>query len=217
MIKLNNVVFRYSKKDKNILDGVDACFEKGYLYAITGSSGAGKTTLLFTISGIERQQSGNVLIDGTEVDGGSIRRNRIAFVFQDYLLFPYMNAVDNIIAALDIHDPQNSNKIKVASDLLNELGIHDKEQVRKVKKLSGGEQQRVAIARALAIHSEYILADEPTGNLDDSTAKHIISIMKDIAHRENVCVIVVTHSEYVRKMADVSYELSNGHLHLLEK
>lgn len=92
--------------------------------------------MLFTISGIERQQSGNVLIDDTEVDGSSIRRNRIAFVFQNYLLFPYMNAVDNIIAALDIHDPQNSNKIKVASDLLNELGIHDKEQVRKVKRLS---------------------------------------------------------------------------------
>ena len=173
--------------------------------------------MLFTISGIERQQSGNVLIDDTEVDGSSIRRNRIAFVFQNYLLFPYMNAVDNIIAALDIHDPQNSNKIKVASVLLNELGIHDKEQVRKVKRLSGGEQQRVAIARALAIHSEYILADEPTGNLDDTTAKHIISIMRDIPHRENVCVTVVTHSEHVRKMADVSYELSNGHLHLLEK
>ena len=141
----------------------------------------------------------------------------MSIVFQSYNLINYLTALENVIVAMDIdnHSGKEKNKKKAkeyAKELLEKVGISGSKQTRYVNKLSGGEQQRVAIARALATSPDLILADEPTGNLDSKTGKEIIKILKDLATNENKCVIIVTHSKDVEKVADVKIKLENGKL-----
>ena len=217
MISLDHISFRYPKSEKNILDGAGAVFEKGKMYAITGPSGSGKSTLLSLIAGIEVPQEGEIRIDGSRIDRDAIRKHNIAFVFQNYMLFPYLNAVENVDLAVDIRVPKKAGCRKDTKELLTSLGIREQDLKRKVCKLSGGEQQRVGIARALALGAPYILADEPTGNLDRETAEKIIRLLGRITHRENKCLIVVTHSEAVRDSADEAFALVDGRLLRQEK
>lgn len=217
MISLNDISFRYPKAEKNILDGASAVFEKGKMYAITGPSGSGKSTLLSLMAGIEVPQKGEIRIDGSKIDRNAIRKHNIAFVFQNYMLFPYLNAVENVDLAIDIRVSPKAVSHNHTKKLLTSLGIREQDLKRKVNKLSGGEQQRVGIARTLAIGAPYILADEPTGNLDRETAEKIIRLLSRIAHEENKCLVVVTHSEAVRKLADEAFALVDGRLILQEK
>lgn len=217
MISLNNIFFRYPKAEKNVLDGASAIFDKGKMYAITGPSGSGKSTLLSLIAGIEIPQNGEIQIDGSKIDHDAIRKHNIAFVFQNYMLFPYLNAVENVNLAVDIRLSQKFQSYEKTKELLTSLGICEQDLKRKVCKLSGGEQQRVGIARALALGAPYILADEPTGNLDRETAEKIIQLLRHIAHQENKCLIIVTHSEAVRNSADEAFALVDGQLLLQEK
>ena len=172
--------------------------------------------------GLDTYEEGEMYINGeetsgyTEKDFENYRKKYIGNIFQNFNLVNSYTVYQNIELVLLINGYKKSKIKKQILKVIDEVGL-TKYKNTKVSKLSGGQKQRVAIARTLIKDTPIIVADEPTGNLDDTTAKHIISIMRDIAQRENVCVIVVTHSEYVRKMADVSYELSNGHLHLLEK
>ncbi len=177
MISLNNISFRYPKAEKNVLNGASAIFEKGKMYAITGPSGSGKSTLLSLIAGIEVPQNGEIQIDGSRIDHDAIRKHNIAFVFQNYMLFPYLNAVENVDLAVDIRLSQKSGFHEKTKELLISLGIREQALKRKVCKLSGGKQQRVGIARALALGAPYILADEPTGNLDRETAEKSFSCL----------------------------------------
>ena len=188
---------------------VNQTFELGQFYAIIGSSGVGKSTLLSLLAGLDEPQEGNIYFENEDIKkkGYSYhRRNHISLVFQNYNLIDYLTPLENVRLV---------NK-KASPSLLLELGLNQDQIKRNVMKLSGGQQQRVAIARALASHAPIILADEPTGNLDNSTANEIIEILKKMAKKRNKCVIVVTHSKEVANSADVVLELKDKRLQVVE-
>lgn len=202
ILELKNVQYSYNNK-KRILKGVSAQMEQGKLYAILGPSGCGKTTLLSLLGGLDSPGVGQILYKGQDIAGTGLadhRKNHVAFIFQSYNLIDYLTPRENV--ALTSKLPP--------LPILERLGLTEEETRRNVLKLSGGQQQRVAIARALASESPVILADEPTGSLDEDTAGDITEILKDSAHRRNKCVIVVTHSGELADQADVVFRLKRG-------
>ena len=202
ILELKNVQYSYNNK-KRILKGVSAQMEQGKLYAILGPSGCGKTTLLSLLGGLDSPGVGQILYKGQDIAGTGLadhRKNHVAFIFQSYNLIDYLTPRENV--ALTSKLPP--------LPILERLGLTEEETRRNVLKLSGGQQQRVAIARALASESPVILADEPTGSLDEDTARGITEILKDSAHRMNKCVIVVTHSGELADQADVVFRLKRG-------
>ena len=202
ILELKNVQYSYNNK-KRILKGVSAQMEQGRLYAILGPSGCGKTTLLSLLGGLDSPGVGQILYKGQDIAGTGLadhRKNHVAFIFQSYNLIDYLTPRENV--ALTSKLPP--------LPILERLGLTEEETRRNVLKLSGGQQQRVAIARALASESPVILADEPTGSLDEDTAGDITEILKDSAHRMNKCVIVVTHSGELADQADVVFRLKRG-------
>ena len=202
ILELKNVQYSYNNK-KRILKGVSAQMEQGKLYAILGPSGCGKTTLLSLLGGLDSPGVGQILYKGQDIAGTGLaghRKNHVAFIFQSYNLIDYLTPRENV--ALTSKLPP--------LPILERLGLTKEETRRNVLKLSGGQQQRVAIARALASESPVILADEPTGSLDEDTARDITEILKDSAHRMNKCVIVVTHSGELADQADVVFRLKRG-------
>lgn len=202
ILELKNVQYSYNNK-KRILKGVSAQMEQGKLYAILGPSGCGKTTLLSLLGGLDSPGVGQILYKGQDIAGTGLadhRKNHVAFIFQSYNLIDYLTPRENV--ALTSKLPP--------LPILERLGLTEEETRRNVLKLSGGQQQRVAIARALASESPVILADEPTGSLDEDTARDITEILKDSAHRMNKCVIVVTHSGEMADQADVVFRLKRG-------
>ena len=186
-------------------------FEGGVVYAIVGKSGAGKTTLLSMLSGLTKPTMGKILYDGKNISGVNpytYRSRYVGVIFQSYNLLPHLTAVENVILSMDISGKKIANKKARAQELLSSVGLGAELRDRRILKLSGGEQQKVAIARTLAFDPEVILADEPTGNLDGETQEAIMEIFLDLAKNQNKCVIIVTHSPDVAKMADVKYELA---------
>lgn len=203
-------------KKRQILKGINYEFEKGKLYTIEGSSGSGKTTLLSIMAGLDVQNNGKILYNNKDIrDIGldNYRRENVSIVFQAYNLINYMTSIENILVAMQISG-DIKDKVKTAKERLINVGFDEDKINRIVSKLSGGEQQRVAIARSIATNPDIILADEPTGNLDSSTEKDIIKIFKDLAHNENKCVIVVTHSNELASKADVNIKLKEGKFEL---
>ncbi|MDE5697785.1 MAG: ATP-binding cassette domain-containing protein [Lachnospiraceae bacterium] len=203
-LELKNVSYAY-EKGKEVLQNISAELESGKLYAILGPSGSGKTTLLSLLGGLDVPTQGSILFDGEDIAAKGLeyhRRNRISLIFQSYNLIDYMTPVENVrlTARLD------------AAPVLERLGLERDETQRNVLKLSGGQQQRVAIARAVASDAPVILADEPTGNLDEDTACEITGVLKESAHELNKCVIVVTHSNQLAAQADVVLNLKRGSL-----
>ena len=135
------------------------------------------------------------------------RSTHIGIVFQSYNLLPYLTALENVTLAMDISKEKITNKKDKALQLMQKVGLDKSYANRKILKLSGGEQQRIAIARSLSYDAKMIVADEPTGNLDKDTENDIMSILKDLAKKDNKCIIIVTHSENVCKQVDTVYEL----------
>ncbi len=203
-LKLQNITYSY-EKGKSILSNISAELEAGKLYAILGPSGSGKTTLLSLLGGLDAPTKGEVLFDGENIAAKGLeyhRRNHISLIFQSYNLIDYMTPIENVRLTAK----------QDAVPILERLGLKKDEISRNVLKLSGGQQQRVAIARALASDNPIILADEPTGNLDEDTAMEITAVLKESAHTFGKCVVVVTHSGEVAKQADVVLEIKRGHL-----
>ena len=203
-LKLQNITYSY-EKGKSILSNISAELEAGKLYAILGPSGSGKTTLLSLLGGLDAPTKGEVLFDGENIAAKGLeyhRRNHISLIFQSYNLIDYMTPIENVRLTAK----------QDAVPILERLGLKKDEISRNVLKLSGGQQQRVAIARALASDNPIILADEPTGNLDEDTAMEITAVLKESAHTFGKCVVVVTHSGEVEKQADVVLEIKRGHL-----
>ena len=212
ILKINNLSYRYkdAKKDEYVLKDINYSFELGKVYAIKGKSGSGKTTLLSLISGLEKNYKGDIFYDNKnlkKMDLDTYRNTYIGIVFQSYNLLPHLTAKENIILSMDISKVKVKDKNKKALELMEEVGLNSNFANRRVLKLSGGEQQRIAIARSLSYNPQIILADEPTGNLDRETENEIMNIFEYLAHKENKCVIIVTHSENVCKSADEIYEL----------
>lgn len=135
------------------------------------------------------------------------RSQNVGIVFQSYNLLPHLTAIENIILSMDISKVKVDNKKELAIKLMEQVGLSKNMANRRILKLSGGEQQRIAIARSLSYNPEIILADEPTGNLDHDTETEILKIFIDLAHKQNKCVIIVTHSENVCNLVDKVYEL----------
>lgn len=203
-LELQNISYSY-EKGKSILSNINAELEAGKLYAVLGSSGSGKTTLLSLLGGLDTPTKGEVLFNGENITAKGLenhRRNHISLIFQSYNLIDYMTPIENVLLTAK-QDPL---------PILERLGLKKDEVTRNVLKLSGGQQQRVAIARALASDAPVILADEPTGNLDEDTAEEITAVLKESAHTFGKCVVVVTHSGEVAKQADVVLEIKRGHL-----
>jgi putative ABC transport system ATP-binding protein len=214
MLKVENLKYHYIDGDKKreILKGIDYEFDKGKLYAIKGPSGSGKTTFLSLIAGLDVQKEGTIKLNDKDIkDMGltNYRKEKVSIVFQSYNLINYMTALENIVSAMEISG-NTKNKKEIALNKLKEVGLDEIKGSRLINKLSGGEQQRVAIARSIATNPDIILADEPTGNLDNNTETEIVDIFKKLAHDQNKCVIVVTHSNELADQADVLIKLKDG-------
>ena len=197
------------------LDGVTLSIEQGEFVAIVGTSGSGKSTLLNMMGGLDVPTSGSVKVKDNELAELNdeqltiFRRRNIGFIFQNYNLVPVLNVYENIVLPVELDGDMVDKKfmdevvrLLVLGDKLNSMPNN----------LSGGQQQRVAIARALVSKPAIVLADEPTGNLDEDTAAEIISILKGCAHEMNKCVIIVTHSNDLAKQADTIFRLKKGKL-----
>jgi putative ABC transport system ATP-binding protein len=204
ILEVKGLQYSYENK-KRVLRGINAQMEQGKMYAILGPSGCGKTTLLSLLGGLDSPSNGQILYQGEDIAKTGLadhRRSHVAFIFQSYNLIDYLTPVENV-ALTAKHPPL---------PILEQLGLTAEEAKRNVLKLSGGQQQRVAIARALASDAQVILADEPTGNLDEDTAAEITAILKDSAHKSGKCVVIVTHSNELAKEADVVFRLHKGDL-----
>ena len=211
ILKLENISYTYDGRTK-VLTGLNYEFFKGKVYAIVGRSGAGKTTLLSLLSGLTSPTEGRILFDDKDVrniDRYQYRSRYVGVVFQLFNLLPHLNAVENVELSMRASGKKIEDKRKRATELLNKVDLDETLAKRRVLKLSGGEQQRVAIARALSFEPDIILADEPTGNLDLTTQKDVMDIFKRLAHEENKCVIIVSHSPEVAASADEVYELTS--------
>ena len=205
IIELKDVTFLYKKKERGhvILEDASYRFEKGKMYAIVGKSGVGKTTTLSLIGALDFPQKGEVCYHGepiTKKNQEEYRNRAVSIIFQDYNLLTYMNGYQNIALAMHITGKKEDHEL--IDSLLEQVGIDERTASNNVKQISGGEQQRIAIARTLATDAEVILADEPTGNLDEDTAREIIELLYDLAHKEGKCVITVTHTSKLAKRAD---------------
>lgn len=204
-----NIGYWYTNNpDDYLFKDVNLSFERGKIYAILGQSGSGKTTFLSLLAGLDSPKAGKIYLDDKDINKSGLtnyRKNAVSTIFQAYNLMTYMTARQNVQTALEItNTPVDNAKI---DELFELVGI-SKEMIDKpVLQLSGGQQQRVAIVRALATNHDVIIADEPTGNLDEETTQDIVNIFKDIAHQQNKTVIIVTHETAVAKETDVVFEL----------
>ena len=208
IMELKSVGYAYENKQK-VLKDVSLSVEEGKMYAILGPSGCGKTTLLSLMGGLDSPSNGQVLYDGQDIEKAGLsahRKNNVAFIFQSYNLIDYLTPKENVALTSKL-PPQ---------PILDRVGLTEEESKRNVLKLSGGQQQRVAIARALASDAKVILADEPTGNLDENTAAEITEILSECAHQMNKCVVIVTHSNELAKQADVIFRLKKGELQVFQ-
>ncbi|WP_314354361.1 ABC transporter ATP-binding protein [uncultured Granulicatella sp.] len=206
VLSMNKVSYQYKEARQNVLSQIDQEFEAGKFYAIIGKSGSGKSTLLSLLAALDNPTSGKILFEGEDIQekGDSYhRKHHISLVFQNYNLIDYLTPLENI----RLVNPTATKEI------LLQLGLEESHVNRNVLKLSGGQQQRVAIARALVSEAPIILADEPTGNLDEHTAGEIIDVLKALAKERQKCVIVVTHSKEVANAADTILELRETKLH----
>lgn len=212
ILKIEDVSYRYAdaKEDDYVLKNINYDFELGKTYAIQGKSGSGKTTLLSLISGLENNYEGIIKYDNQDlkkIDLDKYRNTYIGIVFQSYNLLPHLTAIENIILSMEISGIKDIDKRKRALELMESVGLNESFADRRVLKLSGGEQQRIAIARSLSYNPDIIIADEPTGNLDKETEDEILKIFKELAHKENKCIIIVTHSKNVCDDVDIVYDL----------
>ncbi len=214
ILKVEELSFTYDK-EKFVLKDLDMEFNQGVVYGIFGRSGAGKSTLLSLLAGLETSKYGHIYYknkDLFKMNLDKYRCNEIGIIFQAYNLLPQLTAIENVILSMDISNLKIKNRESRAKKLLERVGLNEELMNRRVLQLSGGEQQRVAIARALSYDSDVILADEPTGNLDPEMEDEIIDLLIDLAHKENKCVIIISHSKDVKNKVDKIYHLIGGKL-----
>lgn len=218
-ITLKDLSKDYIEAENNvsIINNLSARFKQGEIVALIGKSGSGKTTLLNLISGIDRPDSGEIWIGETLINGLSeedltlIRRNRVGIVFQFFNLIPTLNVIENVTLPRELNGSNVALARDKAQELLQRVGLGDRLNSYP-DILSGGEQQRVAIARALINDPDVILADEPTGNLDDETANEILELLIRLARESDKTMIIATHSNEIINFADKVYTMHNGNL-----
>ena len=195
--------------------GIDLSFEQGEFTTIVGPSGSGKTTLLNLIGGLDKPTEGEIIIGGVDLTRLKpsklidFRLNNVGFVFQAYNLIPVLTARENIEFIMQLQGRSKKERTKRAMELLDSVGLADRENSRPGK-MSGGEQQRVAVARALASKPKFILADEPTANLDSKSTENLLDIMEKLNHGENITFIFSTHDARVVNKAHRVITVEDG-------
>ena len=217
MIKVDKLtrIYQTGSNRQVVFDALSFGVEKGETVALLGASGSGKTTLLNLISGIDTPDGGQVLLDGVDVhalgepDRTLLRRRQIGFVFQFFNLIPTLTAGENVALPLELLGSDDQTARERADALLEQVGLGGL-GARYPETLSGGEQQRAAIARALAHQPAVLLADEPTGNLDEDTGRLIIELLTALARQQGTTLLLVTHSMQVAQAADRVLRLSHG-------
>lgn len=217
LLKFENVSYWYKQENSNlpILKEVNVSFDKGNFYTIVGPSGSGKTTFLSLASALDIPKDGKILYDGKDIKKiglAQFRNQYVSIVFQSFNLLPYMTGLQNVLTAMEITGSTVKNKKAFAIEMLEKVGITQSQAKQMVLTLSGGQQQRISIARALCCQSDLIVADEPTGNLDEETASDIVRLFQDLAHNEDKCIIVVTHNIHIAEISDITVRLSKGGL-----
>jgi putative ABC transport system ATP-binding protein len=219
IIRLENVTkdFVEGAQARPVLRGVSAAFEAGQFVAIRGRSGSGKSTLLNLIAGIDMPSSGDIYIDEVAVTRLSarertlFRRDHIGFIFQFFNLIPTLTVLENVRLPAELAGLPEREVAAGALDLLTRVGLADRRDVFP-DKLSGGEQQRVAIARALAQNPRLVLADEPTGNLDERTGDAVMDLLDSVTRQAGRTLLMVTHSREMASRADRVLEMHAGQL-----
>jgi putative ABC transport system ATP-binding protein len=197
------------------LNDIDLSFQEGEFASIVGPSGSGKTTLLNIIGGLDDPTDGHVLINGTNITSLSGRKKtafrlqNIGFVFQSFNLIPVLTVQENIEFIMQLQGASKQGRLSRTDELIDAVGLSDKKNSRP-NKLSGGQQQRVAVARALASKPKFILADEPTANLDSKSAENLLDIMEKLNKEENITFIFSTHDARVMKKARRIITIEDG-------
>ncbi len=208
-------VYRENGNEVVALENLDISFEQGEFTAVVGPSGSGKTTFLNMIGGIDYPTSGEILIDNINIGALKssklidFRMRNIGFVFQSYNLIPVLTARENVEFIMFLQNRSKEERSKRSTELLNAVGLDDRINSRPGK-LSGGQQQRVAVARALASRPKFVLADEPTANLDSKSAEKLLDIMEKLNRDENITFIFSTHDQRVVKKARRIITLVDG-------
>lgn len=220
MIVVKDLVRQFKSGDRTIkpVNGVNFELEKGSLASIVGKSGSGKSTLLSLLGALDKPTSGDVVVDGVSLAGlpdGKLteyRRRDIGFVFQQFNLIPNLSAVDNVMLPMEFAGVRKAARLQRAKELLVQVQLDPEKHSRRTNRLSGGEQQRVAIARALANEPKLILADEPTGNLDEQTGEYIIELLSSLSRDHNTTILVVTHDRSLARKTERCFRLQQGRL-----
>jgi putative ABC transport system ATP-binding protein len=218
MIELTNLYKSYpaAHGEIDVLKHLDLAVENRERVAIIGPSGSGKTTLLLIMTGLETATDGTVVVAGRSMSGltmdqrADIRRNHIGIVFQSFHLIPSLTARENVALPLEISGEKNSRQRGI--EMLDRVGLNARYDHYPAQ-LSGGEQQRVAIARALVNGPELIVADEPTGNLDENTGNQIMQLLFDLNRDSGTTLLLVTHDQKLAARCDRTLQLQNGALH----
>lgn len=209
-------IFTASHGSVTALDDVSFSVKSGEFASIIGKSGSGKSTLLSLLGALDTPTEGKIVVDDIDIAKMSAnkqtayRAKKIGFVFQHYNLIPNLSALENVTLALEFGGVPSSERKTRAVELLNSVGITEQEQLRKPPKLSGGQQQRVSIARALANRPAFILADEPTGNLDSETGEKIFNLLHELSRTENTTILAVTHDLDIAGKTDRTFLLKDG-------
>ena len=224
LIELKDVTRTYHRGGETlrVLDGLDLAMEEGSFYALMGPSGSGKTTLLNLIGGLDRPDSGEVLVDGEDlgmmspVELAGWRADNVGFVFQGFNLLPVLTARENVELPLQLAPISKRQRREQAEKALALVGLADRMD-HKPRELSGGQEQRVAIARAIAMDPTVILADEPTGDLDRTTADQILELMQRLNQELGKTILMVTHDPRAADHARHTVHLDKGRLGRIEE
>ena len=208
-------IYKETEVAVNAVDGVTISFDQAEFAAIVGPSGSGKTTLLNLIGGLDNPTSGEIVIDGTDLSKLKsselidFRMRNIGFVFQAYNLIPVLTAKENVEFIMNLQKWSKKDRDERTFELLKAVGLFERANSRP-SKMSGGQQQRIAVARALASRPKFVLADEPTANLDSKSAATLLEIMEKLNHEEKITFIFSTHDARVVKMAHRVITLEDG-------
>ena len=207
--------YRQGDAEIHALDHVTLNIEQGSFMCLSGPSGSGKTTLLNAIGGLDELDSGEISIDGDRVDQlakgplADLRLHHIGFVFQAYNLIPVLSALENVEFVMQVQGVPAAERRQKSFDILREVGLSGMEQ-RRPAELSGGQQQRVAVARAIVSRPKLVLADEPTANLDSTSAGQLMELFRELNEKHGVTFLIATHDERVMRYAKRLVRMQDG-------
>ena len=217
LLEIKDVSFSYRSRyqTNQVLNGVSCEFEAGKVYALVGKSGSGKSTMLSLLGGLDLPDDGQVLFNQKLTSKMNLSRYRLesaAMIYQSFRLLPLLTVSENITLPMELRGFRGKPARDKAKELVTRVALPDSVLDRFPGMLSGGEQQRVAIARSLSMDTNLLLADEPTGNLDEENSQNIVDILVSIAHRDGYCVVIATHDLAVLPKMDVVYHMKSGNL-----